>query len=371
MSIDSPAGTRAHPVAGTATAAGRRPGTSIRDDLVTVAFGGWLILGLFTDGWAHANLPGLETFFTPWHGLLYSGFAGSALWLAVLARRGRRLGRSWRRALPVGYPLAALGVLAFGAGGVGDMLWHVMFGVETGIDALLSPTHLVLLVGGALVLTSALRAGWARPPDPEGPSLRGELPAVLSLVLVTALAAFFLLYVSVFTGAAAAEGLTRIPEGAPGHEAAELPAVAGLAAYLITTLVLVAPVLLAQHAGRRPPGTIVLLVAVVAWLSAAVGGLTPYGIAAAVAVTAGAAAAEPLVARIDRSGLPAAVRSSAVAAAVPALIWPAQLVAVAVTDGVRWPVELWSGVVLLSVLVAAALGLVTGWRPNAARPTAA
>lgn len=348
---------------------GQRPNASVRENLVTVAFGGWLVLGLFTDGWAHLNLPALETFFTPWHGMLYSGFAGGALWLVVLARRRHRLGWPWLRALPVGYPLAAVGVLAFGAGGVGDMLWHLALGVETGIDALLSPTHLILLVGGSLVLTSALRAGWARPPDPAGPSLHGELPAVLSLVLVTALAAFFLLYVSVFTGAAAADGLTRIPEGAPGHEAAELPAVTGLAAYLITTVLLVVPVLLAQHTRRRPPGMIVLLVAVVAWLSAAVGGFSVSTALAAAAATVGAAVAEPIVARIDRSGLTVAVRSAAVAATVPAVIWPAQLLALAVTDGVGWPIELWSGVVLLSVLVAATLGVVTGWSTDAVSST--
>ena len=75
-----------------AAIAAARPITSARDDLVTTMFGIWLILGLFTDGWAHLNLPGLETFFTPWHGVLYSGFVAGALWLGVLARRGRRLG---------------------------------------------------------------------------------------------------------------------------------------------------------------------------------------------------------------------------------------------------------------------------------------
>jgi hypothetical protein len=328
-------------------------------------FGGWLILGLFVDGWAHVNLPGLETFFTPWHGLLYSGLLAGALWLAALARRGHRHGYPWRRALPVGYPPAAVGVLAFGAGGIGDMLWHVAFGVETGLDALLSPTHLVLLTGGALVLTSALRAGWARPLDPAGPSLRGELPAVLSLVLVTALAAFFLLYVSVFTGPAAAQELTPIPEGAPGHEAAELPAVAGLSAYLVTTALLVAPVLLAERAGRRPRGLIVLLVAVVAWLSVSVGGFTPYGTAAATAVTLAAAVAELLVARLDGVGMPETLRAPALAVTTTALVWTAQMLAVAATEGIDWPVELWSGVVLLSALAAASLGLVATWSPGA------
>lgn len=351
-------------LAARATAPTDRPVTTVRDDLVTTAFGVWLILGLFTDGWAHLNLPGLETFFTSWHALLYSGFAAGAGWLTVLALRGVRRGLPWTRALPVGYPAAAAGVLIFGVGGLADMVWHTLFGVESGIDALLSPTHLVLLTGGALVLTAALRAGWARPVDPDGrTSLRTELPAVLSLTLVTALAAFFLLYVSVFTAPAAAGDYVRIPAGAPGHEAAELPVAAGVAGYLVTTLLLVSPLVLAERRARRPRGTVVLLVAVVAWLSVAVGGFSGYGMAAASAVSIAALAVEGVAELLTRAAAPPSRRLPALAAAVPALLWPAQLAAVALTDGVSWPPELWAGVVGLSVLAAAAIGAVAGWSP--------
>lgn len=342
-----------------------RAHTSIRDDLVTTGLGAWMVLGLFIDGWAHLDRPGLETFFTPWHAVLYSGFAGGAVWMALLAAGNRRRGLSWRGSLPVGYAAAAAGVVLFGAGGVGDMLWHVALGVETGIDALLSPTHLLLLSGGALVLTAALRSGWARPVTTGRPRLHEELPAVLSLTLVTALAAFFLLYVSVFTTPAASTAVTRIPEGAPGHEAAELPAVAGLAGYLVTTTVLVVPLLLLQRAGRRPRGAITILVSTVALLSAGTVGLTRYALTAAVAVSLAAVVGEVAAARIERSKLSAAVRLAAFGAALPTLLWPAQLVAVAITESVRWPVELWSGVVLLSALAAAALGIAIAWTPQA------
>ncbi|MFC4950987.1 hypothetical protein [Pseudonocardia sp. GCM10023141] len=338
--------------------------SSARDDLLTAVFGVWMIVGLFTDGWAHLNLPGLETFFTPWHGLLYSGFAAGAAWLAVLALRGRRTALPWARALPPGYGLAAVGVVLFGAGGVGDMVWHIVFGVEIGIDALLSPTHLVLLTGASLMLTAPLRAIWRRPVTGGRSTLRGELPAVLALALVTALASFFLLYVSVFTNPAAAAGeLTRIPERAPGHEAAELPAIAGLAGYLVTTVLLVAPLLLAERLGRRPRGATALVVGMVAWLSVVVGGFTPLGIAMASAVTAAAGVVDFVIHTIDQTSLARTTKLAVSAAALPVLIWPAQLAAVAVTEGVRWPVELWSGVVVLSALVAAALATISAWAP--------
>jgi hypothetical protein len=53
-----------------------------RRDLVTGALGVLLVAGVFTDGWAHLNRPGLESFFTPWHAMLYSGLGIVTLWLA-------------------------------------------------------------------------------------------------------------------------------------------------------------------------------------------------------------------------------------------------------------------------------------------------
>jgi len=44
-----------------------------RDGTVTFA-GLGLLGGLYLDGWAHVHLRGLESFFTPWHGVLYTGF---------------------------------------------------------------------------------------------------------------------------------------------------------------------------------------------------------------------------------------------------------------------------------------------------------
>lgn len=37
------------------------------------------------------------------------------------------------------------GAFIFGLGGFGDMIWHTVFGIEVGTNALFSPTHLMLL----------------------------------------------------------------------------------------------------------------------------------------------------------------------------------------------------------------------------------
>ena len=61
-----------------------RPRASWGDDLAAALLGTWVVGGLFLDGWAHVNQPGLETFFSPWHGVFYLGFLVSTVVLARL-----------------------------------------------------------------------------------------------------------------------------------------------------------------------------------------------------------------------------------------------------------------------------------------------
>ena len=49
------------------------------------------------------------------------------------------------------------------------------------------------------------------------------------------------------------------------------------------------------------------------------------------------------------------------AVAVPVLLWPAQLGAATAVGELGWPVELWSGVVVLGGLLAAALAVASSW----------
>jgi hypothetical protein len=101
-----------------------------------------------------------NTFFTPWHAVLYSGYGATAGVLLAALMRNHAAGQPWRRALPDGYGLSLLGALIFALAGVGDMVWHTLFGVEVSTAALLSPTHLLLALGGALMTSGPLRAAW-------------------------------------------------------------------------------------------------------------------------------------------------------------------------------------------------------------------
>src|ERR1041385_5957069 len=93
-------------------------------DLRMTLLAAWLLGGIYTDGWAHNHIH-VETFFTPWHAILYSGFLANLIFYAVTAVRNRRAGKPW---IPEGYRLAAIGVGIFAVSGVGDLIWHTIFG---------------------------------------------------------------------------------------------------------------------------------------------------------------------------------------------------------------------------------------------------
>jgi len=153
-------------------------------DWLIAALSAWMIGGIHLDAWAHHQFA-VETFFTPWHGVLYSGFLALALVLVGAFVQHVLAGYRWQQAMPVGYELSLWGVVIFLAGGVGDLAWHTLFGIEVNIEALLSPSHLLLAVGGALLVTGPLRAAWMRPAvDPGWVAL---LPALVSIALLLAL----------------------------------------------------------------------------------------------------------------------------------------------------------------------------------------
>lgn len=98
-----------------------------------------------------------EGFLTVPHIIFYSAFAGIALLIAAVIVANRMEGESWLGTVPHGYKLGLVGVLLFGLGGPGDALWHATFSAESGVEALTSPTHLMLATGSVLFLSSPAR----------------------------------------------------------------------------------------------------------------------------------------------------------------------------------------------------------------------
>ena len=124
-----------------------------------LAFTGfWINVGLFFDGWAHAHGRVDDSFFTPYHAVMYSGLAAAMALVLFYIVKAVREGVSWRRALPWAYQLSFIGGILFFAGGVFDLLWHTLFGIEVNVEALYSPPHLMLAIGGMLIGNAPFRA---------------------------------------------------------------------------------------------------------------------------------------------------------------------------------------------------------------------
>src|SRR5262249_51322378 len=149
--------------------------------------------------------------------------------------------------------LSLLGGLAWLAAGPADLVWHQLFGFEANVEALMSPAHLALVLGAALVLTGPLRSAWSRP-DLEHESWGRRLPMLLSMT-------FVLSQISIFIE--------------PGHPIAKLwgrGAVrperfayaleeAGITGILLTSIVLMGSVLLLlRRRGGAPAGSLTVMV---------------------------------------------------------------------------------------------------------------
>jgi len=146
----------------------------------------WFIGGLFVDGWAHSHGKVDNTFFTPWHAILYSGYFSMAIALIVVVWLNHNRGYSWQDSIPrviySHYWSSAVHDCR-----VGDLIWHTLFGFEVGVEPLLSPTHLLLAFSAALMITGPVRATWGRVEKDQIMGWRGLLPAIFSLVAFLAL----------------------------------------------------------------------------------------------------------------------------------------------------------------------------------------
>ncbi len=303
-------------------------------------FGTWMITGLFLDGWAHeVNKP--ETFFSPWHAVLYSGFGAAVLWFMWHDRRSSLTN------IQVGGldGVTTVGLVLFVVGAVGDGIWHEIFGIEVDLEALLSPTHLLLLIGGFLMVTAPLRAAWNDTSE-VAPTWSRFWPQALSLTLAVALISFFTMYVSAFEAPA---GVHAVADAGLNEEMQ----VQDLLGVLVTNLLLIGAVLHVSRRWRTPRGTFTMLFGGVAF---AVTGLEAFDALYLVvpALLAGAVA-DALSGRVPRLVL---------GGVVPAVLWAGYFAAVEVFDGLTWTPELWLGAIVLCAVAGVLLARLTTPRPE-------
>lgn len=317
------------------------------EEFLGMVFGLWTIIGLFLDGWAH-NHQKPESFFSPWHGVLYSGFTAAALWAGLIVWRRRTEGRSLFETMPPGHLASLLGFALFGIGAVGDLIWHEIFGIEANVEALLSPTHLLLLAGGSIALSAPLRT-LLRSSKVEV-SRTEFLPALLSLTLLTAVGAFFLGYLSPF-GTTAVEYTNATTHT---HDLAQITPTIGqelrenwaLGSFFVTTLVLVFPALFVRRRWKTPNGTFVFLYTFLLTLQIGLGEFKQWPL-----IVVGVVVGLVVDAAIQRE-FPAWL----LGAQVPLTAWSTYFLVFDLQTGVGWSPELWAGVTLLTSLVGGLAG---------------
>lgn len=318
-------------------AAADTPALTRRDEIALAFFGTWTLFGLYLDGWAH-RMSKPESFFTPWHGVLYSGFSAAVAWFAIdgFRQRGRVDPRPEDR-------LAGLGLAIFIAGAVGDFVWHEIFGVEVDLEALLSPTHLSLMIGGILMLSGGLRSAAVRL-GPE-PSFREFLPTLVALILTTGVVTFFFMYLSAWN-------VWELPGGS--GDTVEFGQVYGIAGILTSNLLLLAPAMVAVRRWLTPPGALTVLFAVTALAMTGLDGFDRWQLVLPAA--AGGALADVCVRRWRPApGRPGPAR--VIGLAVPVVTWTGYLAVMDVLVGVRWGPELSSGSVILAAMTGLGLSV--------------
>lgn len=309
------------------TSAVTEPDAGARQSRAIAFFGTWMLIGLFLDGWAHSTAKP-ETFFSPWHGILYSGFVAAVGWYVWDGRRNRTA--------PVTDRYATAGLVLFVAGALGDGVWHTLFGIEVDIEALLSPTHLALMVGGALMVSAPLRHAWEW--LPERPTMRQFAPALASITLVTSLALFFLMYLSAAAPIAAEPG-----EQNQGW---------GIASVIVRTVVMLGAALFLLIRWTPPAGSFTVLFTVPAVALSGIEGFQ--AIALVTPFVLGGIVADVIVARSDASR-----RAKTIGLVVPTVSWITYFAVHAVVWGVRWPAEIWTGAVVFAGLAGTCLALLT------------
>ncbi|ETX01683.1 MAG: hypothetical protein ETSY1_06585 [Candidatus Entotheonella factor] len=298
----------------------------------------WLLGGAYVDGWAHNHAKVDDTFFTPWHALFYSGYLAVACYLVGQSIRRIIRGAHWRRALPPGYGWSLAGAVIFWFGGVGDLIWHTLFGIEDGVEALFSPTHLTLAVAVWLIVGGPFRAAWQRAHDPAA-SAATQLPMLLS-------ATFMLSTITFIIQIAHPVSNNWMGGDMPGFRP-WLYEEMGVMTFLWDTALLISFMLVLIRRGHLPPGAFTMLLTINAIGMGFLFTNQPFPMEFLYARIATGIIADllyiwlrPSVQRLR------ALRSFA--CVVPVVATAVYVLAVTLTTGLWWSIHLWTGAMVLT-----------------------
>jgi hypothetical protein len=304
-----------------------------------VALCGWIVGGGYLDVWAHSHLRLFESFLTPWHAVLYSGMVATTVYLLLLRRSRRARGAAWD--WRTGYGLSLTGCALFASSGLLDGIWHTVFGIETGVNGLISPPHILLTASTGLIVSGPLRLAWG--------ARRGAAswPAALSAALTLGVLTYLTQFDHPLSNLWAAG---QAPPALLGLRAHDLQL--GLLGVLVQAGLLAGLVLLLLAHLRLPPGSVTVIAGLDGLLVTAVDHI---GVLAVLGVAMG------LIGDMLLWALRPAPRSRgrflAFAALWPGAAYTVYFVALVATRGVWWPVHVWTGAILLAAAEGWLIGL--------------
>jgi Tol biopolymer transport system component len=170
-------------VAGAANGINRSDRASGRFAWLAVFFATWIFLGLVLVSWALYRGLATDVGASPYHIPAYLCLVSLGVFSLALVRRAVRSGRRWHEAFPPGYGTLGAGLVVVLAFIVADVGWREGVGIaQFGIENVLAPTRVLLVVGIFLVAVTPLRARLI-----SGRAGIGPWPAVLSAGFVLAL----------------------------------------------------------------------------------------------------------------------------------------------------------------------------------------
>jgi hypothetical protein len=216
-------------------------------------------------------------------------------------------------------------------------VWHTLFGIELSTDALLSPSHLGLVTGAALMVSGPFVAATRR----AGTGLRAQLPAVISLNFLFGTFTFFSLFAGPYSSV--------IGTGARPNDATLIRALLGM--YLFSAL-LVGCALVALRRGTLPVGALTVLLGLNAVAMILMRGHAPLDVQVTfmlVAIVAGAVG-DLLLWRL-RPSETRRLQLHAFAFALPAAYLGIYLLVVVLRVGSGWTVHELTGMVTLCGIV--------------------
>lgn len=290
----------------------------------------WMVAGVTWDFAFHQSGISFEEegFLTVPHAVFYTAFLAIVVLFGAAILRNRSRGASFREAIPFGYGYGVLGIALFAIGGPLDVLWHQAFGAEAGIEALVSPTHLLLATGAVLFFSSPLRAAWIRGVDS---SFLRQLPMLFSAGFVTISIAAFAMYGNPLADPVATGELD------PGH---------GVLSVVTFTLLVVGVSLSLVGRFRLAPGAFVFLFGFIAVPFSYDVGLQSFFPAMLVA---GIIAEGFSIALRPTPETPLRFRGFAVV--IPLALFGGYFLTHHILWGIEWSTHIWAGAIFASVLV--------------------